>query len=183
MGMEILAAGPGATVAVAAKSVTASDSVVSRKTEIRFLDIRDLSRLGPLVRSFAKESRLQEQFNARIDVSHFMGTVETLMKSGVGEGIIAEEEGRFIGMVLYVITPHLFTGLKTLTESAWYVFPEVRNSSTGVRLFKAMEQRAKEAGVEIIIMIHLQNLQPEELKGFYEGQGYQLTENSYVKRI
>jgi len=143
----------------------------------------DVNRLGSMVRLFGRENRLCDQFNAPIDFKHFNYEVSSLIDMGVAFGFMAVQDERVLGVILYTITKHTFTGLMSSSEIMWFVLPEYRNGSMGVRLLKMMEDDVEEQGVELSGMFYLKNSMPEKIGRFYEKRGYEETETQHLRRI
>ncbi len=92
--------------------------------------------------------------------------------------LVAERDSTVIGMIGLMITPHLFSGVLTAGELAFYVHPAHRGM-TGIRLLRAAEAWASEQGAQSISMIA-----PTEAVGqLYARLGYTVLETNYMKRI
>lgn len=67
------------------------------------------------------------------------------------------------------------------TEIAWYVSPESRGGSQGIKLMQFMEKIAREAGVKYFTMVSMYSSM--DVGSIYERLGYRKTETSYTKVI
>ena len=95
--------------------------------------------------------------------------------------LIAEEDGKPIGVVAFMLYPHFYSGELTAQELIWYVKPEARNSFVPIALFRAAERLARELGAK-----QMQFSAPnptETVKKFYEVAGYELMELGYQKAL
>jgi GNAT superfamily N-acetyltransferase len=96
-----------------------------------------------------------------------------------GRVLVAEEEGRLIGLLGFVIFPHYFSGELTAGELMWYVEPEFRQSLTAVCLLRAAERKAREMGAK-----RMQFTAPTtEVGEAYRALGYKPIETSFQKEL
>lgn len=95
-----------------------------------------------------------------------------------GAVLVAEVDGTVIGMIGLMVVPHLFSGELTAGEVFYYINPDHRGSA-GLRLLKAAEQWAKDAGAVAIQMI----APTARVCVLYERLGYTAIETNYTKRI
>lgn len=94
-----------------------------------------------------------------------------------GRVLVAEEDGKVIGLVAFILFPHYFSGVLTAGEVMWYVEPEFRKSFTGLALFRTAEREARAAGAK-----RMQFTAPtQEVANAYELLGYKPIEVSYQK--
>ena len=67
------------------------------------------------------------------------------------------------------------------TELAWWVNEEYRKGSDGLKLLKAIEQRAKKIGIKYWNMAYMNTSMPDSVKKIYESMGYKENESLYTK--
>ena len=108
-----------------------------------------------------------------------------IMKQSIGQGMcyVSEHEeltGFIIGMVF---GSPLNQMVKMATELAWWVKPEYRKTSAGVKLLKALEAGAKENGAVSLTMVCLESIEPDAVQAIYEKMGYSQAERSFLRRI
>ena len=85
------------------------------------------------------------------------------------------------GMIIGHVAPYLFNPNKRVaSEIGWYVLPEHRNGSVGIRLVRDFEQVAKIMGAEILLMATLAG---NDISSYYEKKGYNAQEKFYYKEI
>jgi GNAT superfamily N-acetyltransferase len=128
------------------------------------------------------------QFYATTHYRHFapyspesVEHVIDLMLDGVF--LVAEEDGKLVGMVGLVVFPHLFNRDHLVAnEVVWWVDPDYRGKRIAVDLMAAIEPACKEKGVSAIQMVALAN-SPPAAAAIYERMGYTHSESSYLKRI
>jgi N-acetylglutamate synthase-like GNAT family acetyltransferase len=70
-----------------------------------------------------------------------------------GCSFVAEKDGQLVGVIAGTIQPHyLNPDVLTMNELMWWVVPEHRYSSAGLRLLKALDQCAEDCGVNLSVM-------------------------------
>jgi GNAT superfamily N-acetyltransferase len=112
----------------------------------------------------------------------FVATWQRLISIGTGVvfGMFGQD-GAFHGALGAVHYPDPFNGHKCAIEQYWFVMPQFRGR--GGLLLREFENWAKAEGCKRIGMIHLQRLQPTELRNFYERLGYEHIESAYIKDL
>ena len=71
----------------------------------------------------------------------------------LGAILVAEVEGRVVGMICLALVPHLLTGLPYVDEVAWWVTPTHRSGTVGPRLRKAAEDWGVQNRASMIRMV------------------------------
>lgn len=99
--------------------------------------------------------------------------------------LVEEREGRIVGMICGVIFTWYFNSkYKSGQELFWYVKPEYRRTTVGVRLIKELEQRAKEKGCTTWIMISEYDMGNHDyMDNLYKRMGYRNYETGYIKDL
>lgn len=98
-----------------------------------------------------------------------------------GTLLVAEVEGKLVGMIGVVVHPFLFNvNVVQASEIVWWLDPDYRKTNTAKMLMQAMENRAKEQYVDLMLMINLDN-SPPAAKVLYTNLGYKNTENAWTK--
>jgi len=69
------------------------------------------------------------------------------------------------------------------TELAWWVNPEHRAGSNGIKLLRHIETLAKDAGIKYWTMAYMESSMPETVKRIYENMGYRQTEVVYMREL
>ncbi|MBL4798237.1 MAG: GNAT family N-acetyltransferase [Oleispira sp.] len=89
-----------------------------------------------------------------------------------------------VGFAAGVMSPLLGNKTATIgTELAWWVNPEHRSGTNGIRLLKHLEGLAKEAGIKYWCMAYMESSMPEKVKCMYEKMGYKKTESAYMRTL
>jgi GNAT superfamily N-acetyltransferase len=104
--------------------------------------------------------------------------VRYLLEHPDGTVLVADVDGTVIGMIGLLVVPHLFSGELTCGEVCWFVDPAHRGSA-GLRLLRAAEQWAREAGAVTMQMI----APTARAAALYERLHYTALETNYTKRI
>ena len=98
--------------------------------------------------------------------------------------LVAEEDGRLIGMLLGYLTEGVFVeDLVIATDLTFYVEPEHRGTMAAVRLLKAFEVWARTHGATHIAPGISTRINDERTQRFYERLGYASSGMSMTKRI
>ena len=88
-------------------------------------------------------------------------------------GFAAGTKGPYIGNLNYSVG----------TEIAWWVNPDHRKGTIGVKLMRFLEKMAKDSGIDFWNMMFLENSMPDVIEGIYQKDGYQKAETNYMKRL
>lgn len=100
-----------------------------------------------------------------------------------GVVLIAERDGKPVGMIGLVLAPFLFNAArKTAHEVMWWVDPDARASRAGLLLIDQAERAARNCGAVSIQMIHL-DTSPAAAAAVYKRRGYRMTESMYTKGL
>jgi GNAT superfamily N-acetyltransferase len=97
---------------------------------------------------------------------------------------VAEIDGQIVGFILGIIGPMWFVQrVRIAVELAWWVDPAHRNTTAGVRLFKAFESHATNMGVQYIAMSDLVVQGDTPVAKLLGRMGYSVTERMHTKEI
>lgn len=149
---------------------------------IRKLKPEELSLTIAVASHFFQESKLPGELN----LSHWLKTWRGLIYSGIG-AIFAYfpkadsvEVGGILGGLFY---PCSMTGQLEALEGFWYVEPDYRGGTGGIKLLKAFEEEGKARGCARVKMVHLSSLNPELVANIYERMGYHKLQVNYSKEL
>lgn len=73
------------------------------------------------------------------------------------------------------------SGRTLLVEMFWFVLPEFRGTTIGLRLLANFEKWGKDHGAAHTCMIAMENSMPQEMDRLYRRIGYRKLETTYVK--
>lgn len=145
---------------------------------IRFATHDDMARCVEMGRAFAKESGIEE---IGFDEASAIHTLTLLIDSADGCLLVAEDNGLY-GMAAALSYPHYMShSTKVAQELFWWVEPAKRGGIVGVRLLRALEAWAKEAGCKTLTMICLPLDNPAER--IYTKTGYRPLERGFIKEM
>lgn len=144
--------------------------------ELTSIELPLCLQLAPL---FFIEGLLPGEFKNEV----FIKTWENLYSINIGKIHGAFNEEQLYGAIGGIIFPDPNTGDLIATEMFWYVMPEFRKGTVGLRLLNYFENWAIKEGAKRIIMVHLNSLQPDRLSMFYKKRGYSPIEIHYIKEV
>ncbi len=148
--------------------------------KIRRVTTEDIHHIMPLIMAFHKETL--EPFGMGFDIK----SVEALIKLFAEQhiGLVVEDGHQLVGVIGGAIAPS-FTdfNIKIFNEAIWYVLPDHRGGSSGVKLLKLVEDYCRNIGIHKIAMIGMYNDDRERLAGFYSKMGYRPLETHYIKDL
>ena len=112
-------------------------------------------------------------------------TTRKYFNMGIGEMgslFVAEEEGKLVGFIIGLFVPSMTNENYLVgTEFAWWVEPEYRKGTTGVKLLKHIEESAKKIGCVLWSMMCLEGYSPDRLEKLYLGMDYKAAERTFTK--
>lgn len=112
-----------------------------------------------------------------------MATLERMCAAPEAILLVAERDGRLIGMAGGLVSPLYFNhDHLTGQELFWWIDPKERGS-IGVRLLETLENEARARGCQSWAMIALDKVDPERTARIYERRGYRASERSFIKRL
>lgn len=106
--------------------------------------------------------------------------IVTKVVDELGVILLAEVEGRAVGMLAIAALAHPFTGELYGDELCWWVEPEHRQGSVGPRLLVAGEEWATRKGLSVLKMVAPAG---SDIGMHYERRGYSQVETVYQKTL
>lgn len=141
----------------------------------------DFDAVCRLARRFFDATRFGELME--FDRDSFHATFQALLGAD-GVCLVAEKGGLVVGIAGALAYPVYFNlGHRTGQELFWWVEPEERGSTTGARMFAALEAWAREVGCKTFTMVALEALKPAQVGRIYIRSGYAVSEHSYIKEL
>lgn len=142
---------------------------------VREADLEDLTQIVEMSKRFYSTTSNTDEFDN--------DSVYLMAKHCIEQGIslvLAENDrlaGFLCGLICPLITNH---NIKVFSELAWYIYPESREGSSGIRLISTAEAKAKEKGCQYCCMASLYETAktPEKI---YKSRGYKQKETVFVK--
>ena len=95
---------------------------------------------------------------------------------------VADTGENVVGMAAGVKSPMIMNSAVTVgAELCWWVEPEHRNTSAGIKLLKFLEGQARNGGVDVWSMMLLESSNPEATANIYDKMGYVQSERAFIK--
>jgi GNAT superfamily N-acetyltransferase len=147
--------------------------------KIRDATINDFDQVYGMAKKFYAMTTYPDQIP--IDQASSFELFEGLLNTGFV--LVAEEEGRLIGMMGVMIAPFMLnTNHLTATELMWWVEPDKRGSKIALSFLALAEERAQERGCTFLAMTKLRT-SPDVVDRIYTASGYVDSESAYLKRL
>jgi GNAT superfamily N-acetyltransferase len=141
-------------------------------------DCETIAKLGEIFHAEAAWSDI-----CAFDAADCQITLERMSRHPEAILLVAEKDGRIIGMAGGLISPLYFNHRHmTGQELFWWIDPKERGS-VGVRLLEALEDEARRMGCSSWAMIALDKVEPERTARIYQRRGYRASERTFIKRL
>lgn len=144
---------------------------------IRPATVDDASSIVALAQRFIRETPYSAQMPE--NPQQLRAFVNLLLEHEDGELFVAERGGAVVGLIALWVFLHPYSGERMASELVWWVNPEQRGGSLGVRLLKRAEMWAREHGAAVLQMI----APNDKVAGFYQACGFAFVESSYARRL
>jgi len=127
---------------------------------VRHATLNDFPAISRMARDFHASTAYQGiQFDEASCYLLFTAALES-------RTVFVSENGEVNGFILGLPFPCPLNRMVTMvSELAWWVDPEYRNTSAGVRLLQSLERAAKDHGSISLTMICLESLEPDKIQG------------------
>ena len=147
---------------------------------VRKLRPWELEDLIPFAEAFHREAKLGGEFSAEVLI-HQMASLGQAGRLGAF-GIFDGDDLR--GVLIGTIGQHFLSPVLIAQEIMWYVHPEFRNGTGGIRLVSEFEKWAKELGAFAVVMASFKGTDSDDrLSAIYDRRGYSLIEQHYFKPV
>ena len=113
-------------------------------------------------------------------------TVFSMVSTCCEQGLlcVAEINGEVVGFAAGIQGALLGNAaVKTGNEVAWWVSPEHRGGSTGIKLLKFIENLARAKGIKYWSMAFMCSSMPETVEQIYQKLGYEKSEVVYTRML
>ena len=145
--------------------------------EIREAQEQDDLDVLMLAKKFVRESGSDLPF----DRDHLHANIFNMISNPAFVLLTAWKGGDLIGLLAGTKTPTLFSSALIAAELSWYVDPEFRDGTTGLKLVKAFEKWGKDNGCIKVAMSDIEEL--KDLQDLFSRLGYSVTEKTYTKDL
>jgi GNAT superfamily N-acetyltransferase len=151
-------------------------------TEIRHATPDDMAQLVDMGQAFFEESPFAAI--SSWDEGSFQLTVLSLLSGSTSGGLlVAEDDGKLVGMAAYVIFPLYFNlQTKMAQEVFWWCRPSHRKG-LGSSLLDELEQDAMRSGVSVFLTANLAGARDEAFNRLYQRRGYAPSENVFMRKL
>jgi len=96
--------------------------------------------------------------------------------------ICIKKDGK--GVILGIIYPLYYNpSVLVAQELGWWVEPEYRNTTLGIKLLKDFEKEAKKRGAKKVIMFYLEAQTPDKIDSMLKRMNYEHMEYNMVKDL
>lgn len=117
------------------------------------------------------------------DAESVEASLNQVLETGVCLLVVAEKDGEIIGFTGALLFPlYMNINVNMAQELFWWVHPDHRKG-TGREMLGFMETELKAHGVTALIMICLENVNPEITGKLYERRGYKKIEHHYMRLL
>ena len=137
----------------------------------------DIPRIVEMGRRFIAESSYKNHFAENPEQMKTLA--EQIISNPKGRILISEKDAKVNGMLALLLFPHYFSGEPIAIEVFWWVDPEARAGSTGLKLMRKAEEIALELGATKMQMV----APTERIGELYKHFGYTEVESSYQKNL
>ena len=113
------------------------------------------------------------------DKPHTAELAAKVIESKDGVILLYENGKKIIGLLAFIIYPHIFTGELTAGEIMWYVEANERKGGAGIHLLWEAEKKAKAMGAKYMGVTS----PTTEVSAIYSRFGYKQLEISFLKEL
>jgi len=136
-------------------------------------DWPELERIG---RAFTKAAGMPD-----VDAASLQATLRMLMDSGILKVAV---NGSVCGVAGAVLFPYYWNVRELVAQELfWYVDIDHRGGRAALMLLDAMERSARERGARKLMMLCLDELNPDGVERLYLRRGYKPQERTYAKEL
>ena len=97
---------------------------------------------------------------------------------------LAEIDSKIVGITGALVFPLYFSPTHLVAQELWWwLTPTARGSGAGAKMFKQIEQWAKEKNAKSLFMIALEDDRAEKMEKVYIRAGFTPLERTFVKEV
>lgn len=126
---------------------------------------------------FAERFHGEADIGGVFDPTALMRTLQAVKSTVIG---LFDDEGKMVGALAGVITPHFLTTDHLAQELLWYVAPEHRGNLKAGKMLSAFMEWAKDNGATAIAMVAL-NKSNDSVGKLYIKRGFKSVETQFLK--
>ena len=144
---------------------------------IREASETDIPRIVELGRRFLLEGPYRELL--KDDPEVLRNAFLSFLQNPQAKFLLFQEGSHTVGVLIFLLFPHYFTGEPTAGEVLWYVIPEARGGMAGLRLLNAAERLASSLGAKRMQMV----APTDRIAELYKRRGYGFVESTYQREL
>jgi len=137
----------------------------------------DIPKIVELGRRFLLEGPYRDHL--KDDPEALRNAALSFLQNPQAKILLFREGTQTVGMLIFLLFPHYFTGEATAGEIVWYVIPEARGGMAGLRLLNAAERLASSLGAKRMQMV----APTDRIAELYKRRGYGFIESTYQREL
>ena len=137
----------------------------------------DIPRIVEMGRRFMAESTYSQHLAENPEQMRVFA--EQIIANPKGMILVSEKDGNLTGMLALYLFPHYFSGEPIAGEVIWWVDPEARAGSTGLKLMRKAEEIAVKMGAKKMQMV----APTERIGELYKHLGYREVESTFQRNL
>lgn len=150
--------------------------MIIRITDIASVPDDELKALGE---AFVSEAKYPGSF--KVDV--FKRNWAMILGNQMGALWVIREADKILGALGAILHPDINDGEPVAQETFWFVSPEHRGGTTGIRLLNEFETWAAMHGAKRIMVEHLWACMPAKVAKIFERRGYNGVATVHMKVV
>ena len=152
--------------------------------QIRRAEERDLNRILEGAKLFCEHINTSDH-GLDFDRTNALPFFRMMIHSPMFVIFVAEQDEVILGSVGASLVPWFCNTSRYLVDELfWFVFPEARGGMIGPRLFKRIEQFAKDSGASVLaVSVMLAGDESEKVERFYQKRSLFPYEKKYLKKM
>ena len=97
---------------------------------------------------------------------------------------LAEIDGEVVGIAGALLYPMYFSPNNLVAQELWWwLTPKSRGSGAGAKMFKQIEDWAKDNGAAAVFMIALEDSRAKKMEHLYARAGFRPMERTFIKEV
>jgi len=154
-----------------------TDTLPAKDVTVRDATMDDLDRIIEMATRFVAETTYRDRIAN--NPAAMRALAEGLLANDASICLLAEQGGRVVGMFGGIVYAHHISGERIAGEVCWWVDPESRGSSAGLRLLREAERMAAARGAGAMQMI----APTDHVAKIYRSLGYEFVEATYQRSL
>jgi ribosomal protein S18 acetylase RimI-like enzyme len=149
---------------------------------IRQATLGDIPEIINMVHNFYKASHFPEL--APYNKDSMMALLINMVNDSPHILLVSEKDGKLDGTICMLIFPYFINHeVMTAQDLWWWVEPEARGTTVGIKLIKEAEKLVKEKGIAHMTMMSMESSDADKVNKLYSKMGMKLMEYAYIKEL